>query len=303
MDAGPQAFGKYTLHRLVDETAMFEIFDASVRGGGAVTLKRVPETLTADRMFIENLKDGVRVAALLHHPNIEQIYEFGELGDHAYIACEYTSSVSLRGLLASMRRSGRRLSIGAATYITCEIADALDHAHRTTHRGQPLRLVHRDISPRSVLVDGQGTIKVCDFAMAVPEMNIVTTRSRGKRSKISFWSPEQVHGRVVDGRGDIFALGALLWEMLTGRRLFLGGDFMTVLARVAEAKVGPPSAQNPEVPVALDRIVQRALSREPDDRHGWARELYDDLGPFTDRARAQHELSSLGRYQSEGGRG
>jgi serine/threonine-protein kinase len=161
-----------------------------------------------------------------------------------------------------------------------EVAEALHYAHRERDpRGRPLRLVHRDVSPANVLLGFDGAVRLIDFGIA---QAAISSRAPDAvlRGKFGYMSPEQVRGLPVDRRADVFSLGVVLHEMLTGERLFTGPSELAVLEKVRSAEVAPPSARNPEVPPALDAVVLRALAREPEDRFPWAGGLRDALRPW-----------------------
>jgi serine/threonine-protein kinase len=165
-------------------------------------------------------------------------------------------------------------------HVAWRVADALDHAHRRRDaRGADLRVVHRDVSPANVLVGFDGSVRIIDFGIAQAAIRAAPARAV-LRGKFAYMSPEMVRGQPVDRRSDVFSLGVVLHELLTGERLFAGPSDLAVMERVRAADVRPPSARNPAVPRALDAVVLRALAREPEDRFAWASELRDALLPF-----------------------
>jgi len=197
---------------------------------------------------------------------------------------DYLAGQDLRALLARLRHDGSRLPVALSTFVIAQAARALDHAHRALGQdGAPLQVVHRDLSPANVLLGYQGQVAVIDFGIAQAAFR-AHREDAVLRGKFGYLSPEQVRGQPVDRRADVFSLGAVAHELLTGQRLFHGPSDLAVLERVRAAQVRPPSERNPAVPPALDAVVLRALSREPADRFPWAADLADALGPFADRA-------------------
>jgi serine/threonine protein kinase len=276
----PVPFGRYLLVDRVAVGGMAEVFaaldrDAPVRR--LYALKRILPTIAEDRGLVSMFLDEARIAAQLRHPGIAAIHDLGKHGDAYWIAMEFVAGATLRALLDRLRRGGERLPVPLAAYVASRVADALDYAHRERDaEGRPLEVVHRDVSPANVLLGFDGRVCLIDFGIA---QAAISTRGPDAvlRGKFGYMSPEQVRGAAVDRRSDVFALGAVLHEMLAGERLFTGPSELAVLERVRSADVRPPSSRNPGVPPALDRIVLRALAREPDDRIAWAGDLRDGL--------------------------
>jgi serine/threonine protein kinase len=170
------------------------------------------------------------------------------------------------------------LPVPLAVYVASKVASALDYAHRRRDaRGEELNIVHRDVSPQNILISHEGEIKLCDFGIAKADRKVSTTEAGSLKGKLQYMSPEQAWGKSIDLRSDLFSLGAVLHEMLTGERLFRGDSDMKVLELVRKAEVTAPSSVNPEVPAALDAIVTRALARDPEERYSTGAEMLRDL--------------------------
>jgi serine/threonine-protein kinase len=279
----PIPFGRFVLVDRVAVGGMAEIF-AAVRSGDAAArpyaVKRILPTLAEDEELVRMFLDEARVAVQLDHPGVVAVHELGREGAGYYIAMDYVAGLDLRALARHARERGRRLPVTLAAHVGWRVADALDHAHRRRDaRGDELRVVHRDVSPANVLVGFDGGVRVIDFGIAQAAFRAGPERAV-LRGKFGYMSPEMVRGLPVDRRSDVFALGAVLHELLTGERLFTGATELAVMERVRAADVRPPSERNPEVPRALDAVVLRALAREPEDRYAWASELRDALAPF-----------------------
>jgi serine/threonine-protein kinase len=279
----PIPFGKYLLVDRVAVGGMAEVYAAvprQERPPRLLAVKRILPTLAEDRGLVAMFLDEARIAAQLRHPGIAAIHDLGREGEAYWIAMEYVAGRTLRALLDRLRERGERLPIAIAAHLAARIADALDYAHRERDaHGRPLDLVHRDVSPANVLLGFDGGVRVIDFGIA---QAAISTRGPDAvlRGKFGYMSPEQVRGLPVDRRADVFALGAVLHEMLAGERLFTGPSELAVLDRVRSAEVRPPSTRNPEVRPALDAVVLRAVAREPADRWQWAGELREALAPW-----------------------
>ncbi len=225
-------------------------------------------------MFI----DEGKLAAQLTHPNIAHIYDLGKIGSDYYIAMEYVEGKDLRSALNLARKKGTPLPMGLALLIAARLASALDYAHRKRDfDGRELGLVHRDVSPQNILLTSEGDIKLVDFGIAKAVSKASQTQMGALKGKLQYMSPEQAWGKTVDGRSDIFSLGAVLFELLTGERLFSGDSEISVLEAVREGKIRAPREVNPAVPPEVDAIVMRALRVEPEDRYATAGELQQRL--------------------------
>jgi eukaryotic-like serine/threonine-protein kinase len=292
----PLPFGPYLLLDRIAVGGMAEVFVAIRRddpAGRLLAVKRLLPTLVEDEALIRMFLDEARLVVQLDHPAILAIHELGKIGDGYYIAMDYLPGQDLRALLDGLRARGEALPVALGASIAARIAEALDHAHRTRDvRGAALRVVHRDVSPGNVLLGFDGSVRIIDFGIAQAAL-----RAGGEdgalRGKLGYMSPEMVRALPVDRRSDVFALGAVLHELLTGARLFAGGTALQVLERVRSADVAPPSLARPEVPAALDAVVLRALAREPEERFAWASELAHALRPFFDGGRGEGGSAGL----------
>jgi hypothetical protein len=272
-------YGRYTLVRRVAVGGMAEIWKAKALGPAGfqktVAIKRVLPQLAEDKDFIEMFIEEAKLAAELVHPNIVQIFDFGQVGPtEYYIAMEYVPGANVSRMQKAARERGGKIPHGIGIYLVAEAAKGLAHAHSYTDAsGTPMRIVHRDISPQNILVTFEGGVKVIDFGVAKAAGRAQHTRTGALKGKYGYMSPEQVAGSEVDGRSDIFALGIVLHELLTGRRLFKADSDVQTLARVRECDVPPPSRLNPQLPLGLDAIVLQALAKDPDLRFRTAQEF------------------------------
>jgi serine/threonine-protein kinase len=297
----PIPFGRFLLVERLAVGGMAEVFAAVERGdpaGRLYAVKRILPTLAEDRELVRMFLDEARLVVQLDHPGIVPIHELGKLGAGYYIAMDYVAGRDLRAVAGAFRRRGERLPLEIAAHVVSRAADALDHAHRgRAADGAELRVVHRDVSPANVLVGFDGTVRLIDFGIA----QAAHRRAGGAavlRGKFGYMSPEMVRGLPVDRRSDVFALGVVLHELLSGERLFTAPTELAVMERVRAAEVPPPSAANAAVGPRLDAIVLRALAREPEGRFAWASELRDALAPWASRA-APDGGAALARLMAE----
>jgi serine/threonine-protein kinase len=283
----PIPYGRFLLVERVAIGGMAEVFAAVDRGDRTARLyavKRILPTLAEDRELVRMFLDEARLVVQLEHPGIVPIHELGKLGAGYYIAMDYVAGRDLRTIAERFRRRGERLPVEVAALVVAEAADALDHAHRGLGAdGAELRVVHRDVSPANILVGFDGTVRIIDFGIAQAALRR-RTAAPVLRGKFGYMSPEMVRGLPVDRRSDVFSLGIVLHELLSGERLFTGSSELAVMERVRAAEAPPPSRSNRAVPPDLDAVVLRALARDPEARHAWASELRDALRPWARRA-------------------
>jgi TonB family protein len=275
-------FGQYTLLERVALGGMAEVWKARMKGmegfQKTVAIKKILAHLTDSVDFVTMFIDEAKLAAQLNHPHIIHIYDLGKLDDDYYIAMEYVEGKDLRSILNTARKQSSPLPVGLALLIAARLASALDYAHRKRDfDNRELGLVHRDVSPQNVLISYEGDIKLCDFGIVKAVAKASKTQMGALKGKLQYMSPEQAWGRVVDARSDIFSLGSVLFEMLTGRRLFAGESEISVLESVRECRIQAPRELVPAVPEAVDAIVRRALAKDPDDRYQTAGEMQKEL--------------------------
>ena len=279
-------FGSYELLDRIAEGGMAEVWRARSRGVAGfektVVIKRVLPSLMANSGFAEMLVREAKIAALLGHPNIIQIFDLGEERGAYFIAMEYVYGKDLGAVMSLGTSSAAKggLSLPLKLWIVAEVAKALDYAHRRRDsEGRPLNIVHRDVSPQNVLLGFEGAVKVADFGIARADQQELGKGEDPKvlRGKYAYMSPEQARGEPLDRRSDLFSLGIVLWELLTSRRLFRGASSGETLELVRNADV-PPLPEELGLPFTLDAILRRALARDREDRYASAGELGVDLG-------------------------
>lgn len=277
--------GQYYLMEKIAQGGMAEIFKGlsyDVHGlKKTVCIKKILPQLSASKEFIDSLIDEAKLAVKLVHGNIAQTYDLGKVGDDYFMVMEYVDGRSLSQIHKKCQANGELIPIPCLLSFIGEVASGLNYMHRRAdERGAPLHVVHRDISPQNIMVSYSGTVKIIDFGIAKAVFKVGSTDSGILKGKFAYMSPEQAHGDAIDHRSDIFSLGIILHEMLTGKRLFKGEDSRQTIRNVRRAKVDPPSLVRPDIPEELDRIVIKALAKDRRYRYPFASEMHDDLVKF-----------------------
>ncbi|HWM87354.1 MAG TPA: serine/threonine-protein kinase, partial [Kofleriaceae bacterium] len=271
----PRALGRYELVRAIGRGGMAEVFLARRRGAAGIAkrlvVKRMRQDLTSDPRFAELFLREARVATQLSHKNIVTVFDVGRDDEGLFLAMDYVEGPDLAAAIERARERDLRFDPLLAAHIASEVAAGLEYAHRVRdEQGAPLGLVHRDVTPRNILLSLDGEVKVTDFGVAV--LHGDSTEER--RGTVPYMSPEQARGESVDPRADLFSLGLVLYELLAGRRAHEGGDRDTVLALARAGEVPPLEA---DVPPELARVVTRATAVARDDRYASAREMQREL--------------------------
>jgi len=269
---------RYEVIERLDAGGMAEVFRGraiSIEGfEKQVAIKRVLPHLAKNQKFVNMFLDEAKLSLFLDHANVVSVFDLGRAADTYFIVMEYIDGPNLKRLLEWVRDHRETVPIELAIYIAIEVCKGLDYAHnRRDHAGQPLGIVHRDISPPNILVSRQGEVKVTDFGLAKAQSQLEVTDPGVVKGKFGYLAPEAALGSPVDSRTDIFAVGIVLWEMLAGRRLFQGATDLETLQLVRKAEIPSLRALNPGVKPELEAIVRAALAREPDARIGTTREL------------------------------
>jgi len=261
---------------------MAEIFLAKSFGAAGferlLVIKKILPHMAEDDEFITMFIDEARIASTLNHSNIAQINELGKEGGAYFIAMEFVNGKDLSRIYERSVQVKRNIPIPLAVLIASRICEGLDYAHRRTDSGgKNLKIIHRDISPGNVLVSYDGDVKLIDFGIAKATNRMGRTTAGTLKGKFGYMSPEQVRGLPLDHRSDVFSVGILLYEMLTGERLFGGESDFGTLEKVRNAIVTPPTTYNAKIPKELEKTVLRALAKDPEERHEWASDLQEDL--------------------------
>jgi len=274
--------GRYELITRIGEGGMAEVQLALQRGPAGfeklVVVKLVHQNLAAQKDFVDMLLEEARMAALLKHPNVVDIYDLGQADGRYFIAMEYLEGEPLLAVLRA-GREGKRLDILSTARLIADTAEGLDAAHELrTMGGDPLELVHHDVSLGNIVVLYNGQVKLVDFGVAKASQSVAAPgQPRRVQGKFSYMAPEKLRGHPGDRRSDIWSLGCVLWEALTLKRLFKGGNDNDTMRQVLESEIPVPSRINGAVLAALDPIVMRALQRDPAKRYPTAKEMAADL--------------------------
>ncbi|MBN2528353.1 MAG: protein kinase [Deltaproteobacteria bacterium] len=281
----PVPFGKYYLLDRISVGGMAEVFKAKAFGVEGferlLAVKRILPSIAEDEEFITMFIDEAKIAVQLNHANIARIDDLGKVGDSYFIAMEYVEGKDLRAIFDRMRKKAQTVPFSMAVYITMKMCEGLDYAHnKKDSAGRDLNLVHRDVSPQNVLISFDGQVKLIDFGIAKAAGKAGKTQAGILKGKFGYMSPEQVRGLSLDRRSDIFAVGICLWELLTGERLFIGESDFSTLEKVRNVDIVAPSSFNKRIPVELEKIVLKALSKEVEERYQSAMDLHDDLQSY-----------------------
>ena len=277
-----EQFGKYSLIRKIGTGGMAEVFLARtpVAQGLNKTLviKKIHTAYARSRQFVTMFVDEAKIALGLNHPNIIQVFDFGAVADTYFLAMEHVEGVDLLRLLQEAARARQRLPYGLSAYIVQQLAKGLDYAHRKTDEfGEPLGIVHRDVSPQNILLSWDGSVKIVDFGIA--RARDVHEEEGVIKGKYAYMSPEQARGEPVDARSDVFAAGIVLFELVCARPLFHGKG-KEALEMVKSGTIPRPRDFAPELPESLERVILRALAFHRADRFQTARDLQHELGKF-----------------------
>ena len=270
-DATVRRLGRYQIIGRLATGGMAEVYLAlsgDVPGFRTlVVVKRILPHLASNAQFIRMFLDEARLAALLDHPNIVRIVEVGHDGEDYFLVMELVQGKPLSAVLRKAAREHRPPSPALTAYLISQAAHGLAYAHTLTDGdGRPLGVVHRDVSPQNVLISFEGAVKMIDFGVARAFGRVAHTSPGGLKGKIDYMSPEQASAEEVDHRADVFALGVVLWEALTGRRLFRRETELATMRAIVDDPIPHPSEMAPSIPAELDAIVMRALRKRKDAR-------------------------------------
>jgi serine/threonine protein kinase len=274
--------GGYEIRARVGAGGMAEAFRAIARGPGGyqreVIIKSILPALASDPEFVRLFIAEAKLLGMINHPNVVQVYDFGEQDGRHFLALEYLDGPSLEELLGFLVRTKQMMTVAVVAHVAREICLGLSAAHRLCGSdGERLYVVHRDATPSNILTTSAGAVKLVDFGIARMGRRTKATHSGTIQGKPAYLAPEQVRGGIIDERADLFATGVVLYEMLTHTSPFEDVDALSSLYQVVEREVPPPSRVRADVPPQLDAVVMRALQKSPEDRYQSAAEMADDL--------------------------
>jgi len=280
---------------------MAEVFKAKSFGVEGfeklIAIKRILPNIAEDEDFITMFIDEAKIAVQLNHANIAQIFDLGKIDDSYFIALEFIQGKDLRTIWDRHKRRGLRMPIPMSAYVVTRVCEGLDYAHRKKDAaGQELNIVHRDVSPQNVLLSYEGEVKIIDFGIAKAANKASKTQAGILKGKFGYMSPEQVRGLPLDRRSDIFALGIILYELLTGERLFVGESDFSTLEKVRNVEILPPTTYNRNIPDTLEKIVLKALSKDPDDRFQSSYDMQEELQRFLILSKSNFARKDLSGY-------
>jgi serine/threonine protein kinase len=265
---GPFPFGPYTLVRRIGYGGMGEVFLAREEAvGRACVVKKVLPHLAGNTQFLARFRDEARVVRRLSHPNVARVWAMGEVAGELYLAMEYVQGKTLNRLAWRLRNRGQMLPVGLVLLIGERMCQGLAYAHDVTdEQGQPLHLVHRDLSPANVCISYAGEVKIIDFGAAQSTLKEAQTAPSVVMGSIAYMAPEQARKKHVDRRADVYATGVVLWELLAWLPLPQKGDVAERWKRAAYPRWEPPSKHRPGLPPEVDAVVLEALATEPGER-------------------------------------
>ncbi|HMQ10937.1 MAG TPA: serine/threonine-protein kinase [Oligoflexia bacterium] len=297
-----KAYGKYILLDRIAVGGMAEVFKAKTFGVHGfkrfLVIKRILPHLSQDEEFVEMFIDEAKIAVELSHANICQVSDLGKLEGNYFIAMEYINGKDLRAILKKAQQAQSPINIPMALFISIEILKGLDYAHskKDTFSGTPLNLIHRDISPQNIMLSFDGEVKIVDFGIAKTESKIHRTQAGVLKGKFGYMSPEQAAGLELDQKTDLFSTGIILYEMITGQRLFHEDSDFKTLEAIKNCKIPSVIQYNPDVSEELEKIILKSLAQDPQDRFESAQNMQVELSKIFFNNYANFSTKDLGAY-------
>jgi len=265
-----------------------------------LAIKRIRPHLCGEEAFVRMFLNEARLAAQLQHPNIVQIFDLGRIGESYFIAMEYISGRDMSRVVPKAEELGIRMPIEYALTVASKVLDGLAYAHTKTDTfGKPLNIVHRDITPENIMVAWSGNVNILDFGIAKATSHTDQTKAGEIKGKLSYMSPEQAMGKTLDQRSDLFSLGIILYEWITGCRLFNGENEMAILKQIIDEKIYPPSYFREEIPADVEAILMKALDKNRDKRYQSAREMGLEIHQCLSRSEFTPSSAHLGAFMNQ----
>ncbi|MBX5480933.1 MAG: serine/threonine protein kinase, partial [Myxococcaceae bacterium] len=270
--------GKYEILTLLSMGGMAELFLAYTAGPGGfrkfVALKQILPDIKKDESFVKMFLDEARITAAFSHSNIGQVFDLGEEEGELYLAMEFISGQNLEYLSKVCRKTQTPIPVGFSAMAVRDTCLGLHYAHHFVDpSGRPAPVIHRDVSPKNVMVTYDGNVKVIDFGIAKARGRLNRTQAGMVKGTSGYMSPEQVRNEPLDERSDLFSAAVMLWELVCGQRLFDGPSDAATMIAIVEKPIPDPRTINPEVPPALAQVILKALSRDREDRYATGKEL------------------------------
>lgn len=289
MSQNYEHFGKYILLEKIATGGMAEVWLSRATQAGGITkfvaVKKILPQYSDNPEFIQMFKDEAAIAMNLSHSNIVSIYGYDQDHGQLYLVMDYVEGRNLRQILNKMKNTQHKFTISQIVYMVKEIAAGLDHAHRSLNSatGKPLNITHRDMSPQNCMVSFEGEVKIVDFGIAKAESQVENTKTGTLKGKFGYMSPEQAEGQQTDLRTDVFSLGIVLWELLANDRLFIANNEINTLRKIRECQVPSLSKINPNIHPELERITNKALTRDRNLRYQTSAAMHRDLSRFLNK--------------------
>jgi serine/threonine-protein kinase len=279
--------GRYALFDQIAEGGMATVHLGRLIGpvgfSKIVAIKQMHESAARNPDFVAMFLDEARLSGRVQHPNVVATHDVIAKGGEAFLVMEYVHGESLAALLRASRQRGERLAPPVAVHILCDVLSGLHAAHEATdENGEPLGLVHRDVSPQNIMIGVDGVARVLDFGIAKAAGRMQETQTGQLKGKIGYMAPEQLLGRPLDRRVDIFAAGIVLWEAISGRKMFDADNSGQLMYQVLEYEIPPLSSIIDGLPLTLSNAVERATARDPEQRFATAREFARELERTTE---------------------
>ena len=300
-NATQHTLGRYVIVKHLAQGGMADVLLARANGIEGferyVVIKRIRADVARDARYVAMFLDEARLAASLHHHNILGANDIGQEDGEYFFAMDYLHGEDARRLLMAVSGKEERIPIEHIITIATAAAAGLHYAHE--QRGvdrRPLGIVHRDVSPANIMIGYDGSVKVADFGIAKAEQRSTETNSGTLKGKVAYMSPEQCVGEHVDRRSDVFSLGIVLYELVTTRRLFKGDNDFLTMSSIVLGYIPPPSTYRPDLPPALEAIIQKALASKRDDRYATTDELRIALEEFANAAGISRSSTGLADY-------
>ena len=297
-----ERIGPYLIHQKVAQGGMAELFLADyVREDGfrrKVAIKRILPHLAGNSEFIKMFTREARLAALLQHPNVVQIFDYGNIENAYFIAMEYIHGKNLKEILTAY---GKGLPIEHSVFIISKICKGLDYSHsrRDDDTGQPLEIIHRDISPQNMLISYEGEVKISDFGISKAISEPSLTMAGVIKGKLAYLSPEQSLGEPIDQRTDIYALGLVLYETISGKKVYAFDTDVEAIRAIPTLQIEPLMHAREGIPAELNDIVMKCLAKKKEERYQSASALYDDLAKLRKNMKFTFDTSDLAKFMNE----